>query len=91
MSVSKRGVLHSPDFPNNYHRNMKCKWTLVAEMDCDSVKINFTHIILEEGHDTLSLCLKDKCSEEEKVVLTGKKYYTCFIRSPSHSYTYAHR
>ena len=54
---------------NLYYR---CKWTLVAERDCDYVVLNFTHIILEEHYDELKVCLKDVCNEDDKVVLTGK-------------------
>ena len=77
VAVDTNGVLTSPEFPGNYPSNIKCVWMLVAERDCDVVKITFTHIILEEGYDTLSLCLKDKCSEEEKMVLTGEKTRHC--------------
>ena len=50
----------------------RCKWTLVAERDCDYVVLNFTHIILEEHYDELKVCLKDVCNEDDKLVLTGK-------------------
>ena len=74
VSVTKLGVITSPGFPGNYPSNTKCKWTLVAELDCDNVIVSFTQIILEEGYDKLSLCLRDECSEEEKVVLTGENF-----------------
>ena len=65
-------VLESPNFPRDYHPKMNCKWRLVAEKDCDDVVINFTHIVLEKNYDTLTVCLRDVCSEEELLVLTGK-------------------
>ena len=65
-----RGVLTSPDFPENYLDNLRCKWTLVTERD--HIQIDFSHIMLEENYDTLTICLKDECSEDEKLVLTGK-------------------
>jgi hypothetical protein len=64
-------VLESPNFPRDYHPKMNCKWRLVAEKDCDDVVINFTHIVLEKNYDTLTVCLRDVCSEEELLVLTG--------------------
>ena len=72
MLLSKKGILHSPDFPGHYPSNLRCKWTLVAERDCDYVYLNFTHIILERNRDTLKICLKEVCREDEKLVLTGK-------------------
>ena len=69
--VTETGVLESPGFPDNYPSNMWCRWTLVAELDCDVVKVNFTHIILEEKYDKLTVCPKNVCSEEEKIVLTS--------------------
>ena len=71
--LSKEGVLHSPDFPHHYPSNLRCKWTLIAERDCDYIRLSFTHIILEGTHDTLKICLKKTCREDEKLVLTGKK------------------
>ena len=79
MSVSEEGVLESPNFPKNYPGNMKCKWTLVAERDCDAVKINFTHIILEENYDTLTVCPQKTCHEDEKIILTGRFIDSCYI------------
>ena len=71
MFLNEQGVLHSPGFPKHYLSNMRCKWTLVAERDCDYIQINFTNIMLEKHFDTLTICLKDKCTEDEKEVLTG--------------------
>ena len=74
MSFDQQGVLQSPNFPNNYPTNMNTLWTLVAENYSNSViQINFTHIVLEENYDTLTVCLKDACREEELLVLTGIK------------------
>jgi hypothetical protein len=76
VSVSgQQGVLQSPNFPNNYPTNMNIIWTLMAENHSNIIQINFTHIIMEEDYDTLTVCLKDVCSEEEMLVLTGD-YYT---------------
>ena len=74
--VTETGVLESPGFPDNYPSNMWCRWTLVAELDCDIVKVNFTHIILEEKYDKLTVCPKNVCSEGEKIVLTGIASFT---------------
>ena len=71
MHVTETGVLQSPGFPGNYPSNMLCKWTLVAELDCDVVKLTFTHILLEENYDRLTVCLQDECSEEDLIVVTG--------------------
>ena len=71
-------VLESPNFPHNYHSKMNCKWRLVAEKECDDVVVNFTHIILEENYDMLRVCLKDVCSEEELLILTGKQCYSIY-------------
>ena len=71
MSSGQQGVLQSPNFPNNYPTNMNVQWTFVAENHSNIIQINFTHIILEEDYDTLTVCLKDVCSEEEMLVLTG--------------------
>ena len=71
MHVTETGVLQSPGFPGNYPSNMLCKWTLVAELDCDVVKLTFTHIVLEGNYDRLTVCLQDECSEEDLIVVTG--------------------
>ena len=72
MYLDEQGVLNSPEFPEDYLSNLRCKWKLVAERDCDYIEIDFTHITLEEHYDTLTVCLKDSCREDEKIVLTGK-------------------
>jgi hypothetical protein len=69
--LDEQGVLNSPEFPEDYLSNLRCKWKLVAERDCDYIEIDFTHITLEEYYDTLTVCLKDSCREDEKIVLTG--------------------
>ena len=71
MSLGQQGVLQSPNFPHNYPTNMNIKWTFVAENHSSIIQMNFVHIILEEDYDTLTVCLKDVCSDEEKIVLTG--------------------
>ena len=83
VSLGQQGVLQSPNFPNNYPKNMNIIWTLVAENHSNIIQINFDHIILEEDYDTLTVCLKDVCTEEEMLVLTG----ICIIRSYNISIT----
>ena len=87
MSLGQQGVLQSPNFPNNYPANMNIKKTFVAENHNNIIQINFTHSIMEEDYDTLTVCLKDVCSEEEEIVLTGimvismRYYNTCLSQN----------
>ena len=68
MAISETGVLESPGYPKYYYNNMWCKWKLVSPLDCDFIRINFTNIVLEENYDTLTVCLKNVCSEEDLIV-----------------------
>ena len=80
MSVSdEQGVIESPDFPQRYQDNTRCKWTLVAEGLSDKVRLEFTHIILEEHYDTVKVCLKHACDEDEMIILTGKTPAACIL------------
>ena len=80
VSTNYKMKLQSHNFPRNYYPKMNCMWKLVAEKECDVVVINFTHIVLEKDFDTLAVCLKDTCSEEEMLVLTGKAAFSPCIK-----------
>ena len=71
--LAEKGIIQSPDFPQNYLNNMRCKWTLISQNCSENVRISFTHLILEEHYDKVMVCVKDVCNEDDKLVLTGKK------------------
>lgn len=48
------GVISSPSFPNEYHNNADCTWTIVAEPG-DTISLIFTDFQMEEKYDYLEI------------------------------------
>lgn len=48
------GVVSSPNFPNEYHNNADCTWTIVAEPG-DTISLIFTDFHMEEKYDYLEI------------------------------------
>lgn len=48
------GIISSPSFPNEYHNNADCTWTIVAEPG-DTISLIFTDFQMEEKYDYLEI------------------------------------
>lgn len=48
------GIISSPNFPNEYHNNADCTWTIVAEPG-DTISLIFTDFQMEEKYDYLEI------------------------------------
>ena len=48
------GIISSPSFPNEYHNNADCTWTIVAEPG-DTISLIFTDFQTEEKYDYLEI------------------------------------
>uniref|UniRef100_A0A8C6YAA3 CUB and Sushi multiple domains 3 n=1 Tax=Naja naja TaxID=35670 RepID=A0A8C6YAA3_NAJNA len=60
------GVISSPNFPNEYHNNADCTWTIVAEPG-DTISLIFTDFHMEEKYDYLEI----EGSEPPTIWLSG--------------------
>ncbi|NXI13386.1 CSMD3 protein, partial [Irena cyanogastra] len=60
------GIISSPNFPNEYHNNADCTWTIVAEPG-DTISLIFTDFQMEEKYDYLEI----EGSEPPTIVLSG--------------------
>ncbi|KAM8966399.1 CUB and sushi domain-containing protein 3 [Pelodytes ibericus] len=60
------GIISSPGFPNEYHNNADCTWTVVTEPG-DTISLVFTDFQMEEKYDYLEI----EGSEPQKVCLSG--------------------
>ncbi|KAJ1193707.1 hypothetical protein NDU88_003003, partial [Pleurodeles waltl] len=48
------GIISSPGFPNEYHNNADCTWTVVTEPG-DTLSLVFTDFQMEEKYDYLEI------------------------------------
>lgn len=48
------GIISSPSFPNEYHNNADCTWTIVAEPG-DTISLIFTDFQMEDKYDYLEI------------------------------------
>lgn len=48
------GIISSPGFPNEYHNNADCTWTVVTEPG-DTISLVFTDFQMEEKYDFLEV------------------------------------
>uniref|UniRef100_A0A8D0PNP1 CUB and Sushi multiple domains 3 n=1 Tax=Sus scrofa TaxID=9823 RepID=A0A8D0PNP1_PIG len=60
------GIISSPSFPNEYHNNADCTWTIVAEPG-DTISLIFTDFQMEEKYDYLEI----EGSEPPTIWLSG--------------------
>ncbi|CAO2602336.1 CUB and sushi domain-containing protein 3, partial [Lemmus lemmus] len=60
------GIISSPGFPNEYHNNADCTWTIVAEPG-DTISLIFTDFQMEEKYDYLEI----EGSEPPTIWLSG--------------------
>ncbi|KFO91204.1 CUB and sushi domain-containing protein 3, partial [Buceros rhinoceros silvestris] len=60
------GIISSPNFPNEYHNNADCTWTIVAEPG-DTISFIFTDFQMEEKYDYLEV----EGSEPPTIWLSG--------------------
>ncbi|XP_063029445.1 CUB and sushi domain-containing protein 3 isoform X1 [Melospiza melodia melodia] len=60
------GIITSPNFPNEYHNNADCTWTIVAEPG-DTISLIFTDFQMEEKYDYLEI----EGSEPPTIGLSG--------------------
>ncbi|XP_007438890.1 CUB and sushi domain-containing protein 3-like, partial [Python bivittatus] len=60
------GIISSPNFPNEYHNNADCTWTIVAEPG-DTISLIFTDFHMEEKYDYLEI----EGSEPPTIWLSG--------------------
>uniref|UniRef100_A0A803T9B4 CUB and Sushi multiple domains 3 n=1 Tax=Anolis carolinensis TaxID=28377 RepID=A0A803T9B4_ANOCA len=60
------GIISSPNFPNEYHNNADCTWTIVAEPG-DTISLIFTDFQMEEKYDYLEI----EGSEPPTIWLSG--------------------
>ncbi|NXB58859.1 CSMD3 protein, partial [Struthidea cinerea] len=60
------GIISSPNFPNEYHNNADCTWTIVAEPG-DTISLIFTDFQMEEKYDYLEI----EGSEPPTIGLSG--------------------
>ncbi|XP_073535892.1 CUB and sushi domain-containing protein 3 isoform X7 [Phyllobates terribilis] len=60
------GIISSPGFPNEYHNNADCTWTVVTETG-DTISLVFTDFQMEEKYDYLEI----EGSEPPKIRLSG--------------------
>ncbi|NWR93455.1 CSMD3 protein, partial [Furnarius figulus] len=60
------GIISSPNFPNEYHNNADCTWTIVAEPG-DTISLIFTDFQMEEKYDYLEV----EGSEPPTIGLSG--------------------
>ncbi|NXP45181.1 CSMD3 protein, partial [Heliornis fulica] len=60
------GIISSPNFPNEYHNNADCTWTIVAEPG-DTISLIFTDFQMEEKYDYLEV----EGSEPPTIWLSG--------------------
>ncbi|KAG8570229.1 hypothetical protein GDO81_011162, partial [Engystomops pustulosus] len=60
------GIISSPGFPNEYHNNADCTWTIVTEPG-DTISLVFTDFQMEEKYDYLEV----EGSEPPKLRLSG--------------------
>ncbi|NXB05683.1 CSMD3 protein, partial [Cnemophilus loriae] len=60
------GIISSPNFPNDYHNNADCTWTIVAEPG-DTISLIFTDFQMEEKYDYLEI----EGSEPPTIGLSG--------------------
>ncbi|XP_075681928.1 CUB and sushi domain-containing protein 3 isoform X5 [Rhinoderma darwinii] len=60
------GIISSPGFPNEYHNNGDCTWTIVTEPG-DTISLVFTDFQMEEKYDYLEV----EGSEPPKLRLSG--------------------
>ncbi|XP_073446315.1 CUB and sushi domain-containing protein 3 isoform X7 [Dendrobates tinctorius] len=60
------GIISSPGFPNEYHNNADCTWTIVTETG-DTISLVFTDFQMEEKYDYLEI----EGSEPPKIRLSG--------------------
>ncbi|NXW22833.1 CSMD3 protein, partial [Circaetus pectoralis] len=60
------GIISSPNFPNEYHNNADCTWTIVAEPG-DTISLIFTDFQTEEKYDYLEV----EGSEPPTIWLSG--------------------
>ncbi|XP_034615478.1 CUB and sushi domain-containing protein 3 [Trachemys scripta elegans] len=60
------GMISSPNFPNEYHNNADCTWTIVAEPG-DTISLIFTDFQMEEKYDYLEI----EGSEPPTIWLSG--------------------
>nr|XP_034980310.1 CUB and sushi domain-containing protein 3-like [Zootoca vivipara] len=60
------GIVSSPNFPNEYHNNAECTWTIVAEPG-DTISLIFTDFQMEEKYDYLEI----EGSEPPTIWLSG--------------------
>lgn len=70
-----RGIIESPNFPQNYPNNMNCEWTVVAPMG-NKIRVQFSHFSLEGGSSS-SECNFDYMQIEErkdKELIRSEKY-----------------
>nr|DBA24038.1 TPA: hypothetical protein GDO54_011744 [Pyxicephalus adspersus] len=56
------GIISSPGFPNEYHNNADCTWTIVTEPG-DTISLVFTDFQMEEKYDYLEV----EGSEPQKI------------------------
>ncbi|XP_056378601.1 CUB and sushi domain-containing protein 3 isoform X6 [Hyla sarda] len=60
------GIISSPGFPNEYHNNADCTWTVVTEPG-DTISLVFTDFQMEDKYDYLEV----EGSEPPKLRLSG--------------------
>ncbi|KAM4028719.1 CUB and sushi domain-containing protein 3 isoform 7-T7 [Anomaloglossus baeobatrachus] len=60
------GIISSPGFPNEYHNNADCTWTVVTETG-DTISLVFTDFQMEDKYDYLEI----EGSEPPKIRLSG--------------------
>uniref|UniRef100_A0A5F9CUY6 CUB and sushi domain-containing protein 3 n=1 Tax=Oryctolagus cuniculus TaxID=9986 RepID=A0A5F9CUY6_RABIT len=60
------GIISSPSFPNEYHNNADCTWTIVAEPG-DTISLIFTDFQMEDKYDYLEI----EGSEPPTIWLSG--------------------
>nr|XP_023417495.1 CUB and sushi domain-containing protein 3-like [Cavia porcellus] len=62
------GIISSPSYPNEYHNNADCTWTIVAEPG-DTISLIFTEFETEEKYDYLEI----EGSDPPTIWLSGEK------------------
>ncbi|XP_046466404.1 cubilin [Neodiprion pinetum] len=77
-----RGVIESPNFPNNYPNHENCSWLIEAPMG-NKLNITFSHFDLEQSHFDES-CLYDYLTIKEGVDNTPNRVIGtyCGLRHP---------
>lgn len=75
--VGYRGVIESPNFPNEYAQDLNCWWDIIVT-DRNKINITFSHFDLESSFTfNNKSCISDYL--EVKINENGKSEYRNFI------------